>query len=166
MEHRIVVRTVQPGDLAAWRVMRTSLWPESGAGAADEVATFFGDGLIDGVPHVVFVAAMRSDAGPIVGFIEMSMHDAVPGHSGGPVGFIEGWWVHENCRRHGVGRALLRSAEGAARSMGATAMGSDTDAAHAALSVPAHERCGFRRVHPAGGGVDPPICFLKALDPR
>lgn len=152
--------------MSAWQTMRASLWPASGESAADEVAAYFENGLIEGVPHAVFVAAIQSDANAIVGFIEMSMHDTVPGHAGGPVGFIEGWYVHPDSRRLGVGRALLRIAEDAARGMGATAMGSDTDAEHAALSVPAHERCGFRRVQPADARADAPICFLKALDPR
>ncbi len=125
--------------------MRASLWPDDEATVAHEVGTYFDDGRIAGQPHAVFVAA-RGDAGPLAGFIEVSIHDAAASHTGGPVGFVEAWFVHERERRAGVGRALLGAGEAWCRAHGCVAMASDTREPWATVSVPVHIACGFSPV--------------------
>src|SRR5437667_6595225 len=52
-----------------------------------------------------------------------------PPHADGcdtsPVGYVEGWYVDADVRRHGDGRRLIRTAERWARERGCTEMGSD-----------------------------------------
>jgi aminoglycoside 6'-N-acetyltransferase I len=72
-----------------------------------------------------------------------------------PVGFIEGWFVHEASRNRGVGRALMHSAEEWARSQGCLEMASDTWIDHED-SQRAHQALGFEV-------VDRCVHFRKAL---
>lgn len=43
-----------------------------------------------------------------------------------PVGFVEGWFVHEAFRDRGIGKELMRTAEDWARRQGCLEMASDT----------------------------------------
>ena len=72
-----------------------------------------------------------------------------------PVGYIEGWWVDDDMRRHGVGRALLATAEDWARGMGYTEMASDALLDNL-TSHAAHRACGYEEVERL-------VCFRKPL---
>ncbi len=77
-----------------------------------------------------------------------------------PVGYVEGWFVHEKFRKQGVGKALLNSAEEWARANGCVEMASDalienegSQRAHEALGFEVVDRCvHFRKKlkHPRG----------------
>jgi len=64
-----------------------------------------------------------------------------------PCAFVEGWWVDEDVRRTGVGRALIEAVEGWARQRGFRELGSDalldntlSHTAHLALGFEERER--------------------------
>src|SRR6185437_2230608 len=65
------------------------------------------------------------------------------GCSSAPVPYVEGWYVREDLRRTGVGRALIAAVERWARSAGFTEIGSDAQLDNT-VSLRAHRRLGFR----------------------
>ena len=73
----------------------------------------------------VFVAE-RPDGG-LCGFLEAAIRSRANGCDSTPVGYIEGWYVDEDVRRQGVGRALVEAAEAWARSKGCRQMASDAE---------------------------------------
>lgn len=91
----------------------------------------------------VFVAE-RPD-GSIAGFVEAGSRPYADGCDSSPVGYIEAWYVDEDVRRRGYGRALLEAAEGWARSRGYTEVASDALLDNV-TSQRAHEAAGYREV--------------------
>jgi aminoglycoside 6'-N-acetyltransferase I len=63
----------------------------------------------------------------LCGFLEASLRSRADGCDSTPVGYIEGWYVDEDVRRRGVGRALVQAAEAWARSRGCRQMASDAE---------------------------------------
>ena len=59
-----------------------------------------------------------------------------------PVPYIEGWWVAQDLRRAGIGRALIEAVEQCCREHGYTELGSDVEVDNAG-SVKAHADLGF-----------------------
>ena len=133
----IHVRPATRADADAWTRMRVALWPEdSYEGHRREVDQFF-EGTLR-MPLEVLLAV--NESGTPVGFVELSIRnyaeDCVTDH----VAYLEGWYVVPQCRRHGVGRALVVAAEGWAGAQQCCEFGSDaildnhvSAAAHAAL---------------------------------
>lgn len=158
-----IVRAVLPTDLPHWLAMRRALWPDAAANVGEEISTYVTDGCIGGVPHGVFLAE-RLESPHLVGFIEVSVHAAAPGHASGPVGYVEGWYVEASVRRAGVGRRLLHAGEAWCRQRGCTAIASDTTTRYVSLSVPSHLACGFRIVEPAQEPIEGIVHFIKVLD--
>lgn len=115
--------------------MREALWPD--CSDADNDVWF-------ARPDATTFIALRDD-GSYCGFVEVGSRPYAEGCDTSPVGYIEGWWVAEDMRRKGVGRALLTAAEDWSRSMGWKEMGSDalTDNID---SHRAHGRCGYEEV--------------------
>jgi aminoglycoside 6'-N-acetyltransferase I len=136
IDHRLmemVVRPPQPEDREEWTRMRAALWPESSAEShAEEIP--------------VFVAARPG--GGLCGFLEASVRPMADGCTTHPVGYVEGWYVEPDVRRRGIGRALLKAAEGWALSQGCQEMASD---AHLDNSV-------SRAAHKAAGFMEEPPC--------
>ena len=60
-----------------------------------------------------------------------------------PVGYLEGWYVAEHARLHGIGGRLVAAAEDWARSRGCIEMASDTELANR-VSEAAHLRLGYQ----------------------
>ena len=91
----------------------------------------------------VFVA--EDSDGAVVGFVEVGSRPYADGCDTSPVGYIEAWFVDENVRREGCGRALLTAAEDWARNRGYSEMASDAllgnDISHAA-----HLKAGYEEV--------------------
>jgi aminoglycoside 6'-N-acetyltransferase I len=120
--------------------MRHALWPDSSAeGHLRELEL--------GLPVVNFVALDEREW--LIGFAEAGLRS----HADGcdplrPVGYLEGWFVREEFRNRGVGRALIRAAEDWARAKGCTEMASDalidnhrSQRAHEALGFEVVDRC-------------------------
>ena len=101
-------------------------------------------------------AFLAYDAETAVGFAQCSLrHDYVEGTSGSPVGYLEGIYVTEPCRRKGVAKALLNACEDWARAKGCTEFASDCELDNSE-SLCFHLNMGFQEANRI-------ICFAKKL---
>jgi len=119
-----------------WLAMRLLLWPEEAENLAGDL-----DAMLANPDSANFIA--RDAQGGAIGFIEATVrHDYVNGCTTSPVAFVEGLFVVETARRHGVGRALVRAVEIWARARGLSELASDAflDNGH---SRAAHKAIGF-----------------------
>jgi aminoglycoside 6'-N-acetyltransferase I len=132
----ITIRRATLADKPEWLRMRLLLWP---FGTAEGFSQDMDDVLADPLTPV-FVAA-RTD-GTLGGFLEAGTRKYAEGGETSPVGYIEGWYVDEDLRGHGIGKALAQAAEEWARSQGLTEMGSDTWLENEA-SIQAHLKMGY-----------------------
>ena len=63
--------------------------------------------------------------GSLAGFVEAGSRPYAEGCDTSPVGYVEAWYVDDDLRRQGYGRALLQAAEDWARTQGYHEMASD-----------------------------------------
>jgi aminoglycoside 6'-N-acetyltransferase I len=126
--------------------MRAALWPDADP---DELAAEL-DGLLADPNQVAFVA--ERDDERLCGFAEASVRPFANGVDESPCAFLEGWWVDEDMRRSGVGRALVAAVETWARGRGFAELGSDAlldntlgHQAHRALGFEERERVVYFR---------------------
>lgn len=137
------VRPATPSDRDQLAALRVSLWPES----SPEEQLKELDSTLTSECMATFIA--HDDSGHLVGFLEACLRSHADGcDTAHPVGFVEGWFVEEPYRHQGVGRELVRAAEGWARSRGCIEMASDTlidnhvgQLAHEALGFEVVDRC-------------------------
>ncbi len=144
-----LVRPIAAGDRNEWQRMRDALWPGALQDHATETARYFehgGDGL------VVIVAEVD---GRLVGFLELDNRKYAAGCASSPVAFIEGWYVDEELRGVGVGRALVEAAENAARAAGHVEIASDSELGNDD-GIAAHRALGFEEIERV-------VCFRKSL---
>jgi aminoglycoside 6'-N-acetyltransferase I len=128
-------------DSPAWLAMRSALWPDDESTSHErEIESFFAGRLR--MPLQVLVAV--TDSG-VVGFAELSIRAYAEGCTTDRVAFLEGWYVAPECRRTGVGRALVEAAEAWARAQGCREFGSDAVVDND-VSAAAHEALGFEEV--------------------
>jgi aminoglycoside 6'-N-acetyltransferase I len=102
---------------------------------------------------VVFVA--QRDAGGLCGFAEVGSRSVADGCDTSPVAYLEGWYVDDDLRRQGVGRALMAAAEQWARDYGYREFASDVEVANVA-SQNAHAALGFTEISRA-------VTYVKRL---
>ena len=146
----MIIRPVETKDAAQWLTMRYALWPEEAETHEPEIRAYF---AAPTEPLMVFVA--EAEDGHIIGFLETNIRNYAEGCTSHNVGYIEGWYVEENYRQRGVGRALVIAGENWARAQGCSEMASDclidnhvSYKAHLALKYEEVERI---------------ICFRKSL---
>lgn len=133
-----IIRTARRADFPEWQRLRALLWPDPDIDHAAEMA------VIAASPEMkVFVA--HGDDGRLAGFIEASTRESAEGCGPGPVAYLEGWFVEDELRRSGVGRALVRAVEDWARSRGLKELGSDTELQNRG-AIDAHRHVGFEEV--------------------
>ena len=137
------VRPAKPPDLAQLTRLRAALWPESPVSEhAQELSAILAGKPPGILPLVIFVAEAPDKT--LVGFLEVALRSCADGcditH---PVGYVEGWYVADSHRRHGIGAALLRAAEDWARSQGCREIASDTQLSNS-LSQQVHASLGFQ----------------------
>ena len=139
------VRPAQLHDADEIAEMCELLWPNTPANEhRKEVTLLLASGRSGTLPATIFVA--HDEAGKLTGFLQAGLRSHADGcDPAHPVGFVEGWFVHEPLRHHGIGRALMLAAEQWARTQGCTEMASDTWIDHA-LSQTAHQALGFEIV--------------------
>ncbi len=138
----ITVRSADPADASAWLGMRRELWPDEDADALRRgVERYFAGDRHE--PREVLIAF--DAAGSAVGFAELSIRNVVDGCDGDHVGYLEGWYVRADARRHGVGRALLAAAERWARDEGCAEFGSDALVENE-VGAAAHRALGFEEI--------------------
>jgi aminoglycoside 6'-N-acetyltransferase I len=115
------IREVRPGDHADWLRMRRSLWDD----CPEDRRVREMEEIRGSDTEIAFVA--ERPGGGLCGFVEVSIRPWAIGCDARPVGYIEGWYVDEDVRRRGVGRALVEAAEVWARSRGYRQMASDAE---------------------------------------
>ena len=114
-------RISRSGDRAEWLRMRKALWDD----CPDDQQLREMEEILGSNTEVVFFA--ERPGGVLCGFLEASLRSRANGCDSTPVGYIEGWYVDEDVRRCGVGRALVSAAEAWARSRGCRQMASDAE---------------------------------------
>lgn len=136
--------------------MRETLWPESSMEEhRKELESILRSGTNGTLPMTV-LASQDDEGKALTGFIEVGLRSHADGcDPAHPVGFVEGWFVHEASRKQGIGSALMRSAEAWARKHGCLEMASDTWIDDE-RSISAHQALGFEV-------VDRCVHFRKAL---
>jgi aminoglycoside 6'-N-acetyltransferase I len=101
--------------------MRQALWED----CLDEQQEREMEEILGSESEDVFFA--ERPEGGLCGFLEASLRSRADGCDTTPVGYIEGWYVDDDVRRQGVGRALVQVAEAWARSKGCRQMASDAE---------------------------------------
>lgn len=119
MDYRL--HAARPTDSSDWLRLRNQLW--EGDDHADEIARYFAGTLDE--PVEVLIA--RSPDGNAVGHVELSIRDDIDGLRGQRTVYVEGLYVDDAHRHHGVALLLLRAAEQWARDQGCAAFASDRD---------------------------------------
>ena len=117
----IGVRQVRSDDQAEWLRMRCALWEDC---HEEQQVREMEENRSSEVDQVL--VAERPDGG-LCGFLEAAIRSRANGCDSTPVGYIEGWYVDEDARQQGVGRALVQAAEEWARSKGCRQMASDAE---------------------------------------
>ena len=138
------VRRARPEDLDELAKLRNALWPDGSIDEhAREVAPIVRGASPGTLPYAIFVA---EENGALIGFAEVGLRshaeDCDPRQ---PVGFLEGWFVIEEHRRHRVGAALVAAAEQWSRDQGCVEMASNTWL-DADVSQRAHQALGYEIV--------------------
>lgn len=131
------VRWMTIDDLAVQIDMAFALWPQLDKAAHRRriEATF------DTASKCRSALASLPDV-PAAGFMELSIREYADGCENQPVPYLEGIWVDPDCRRTGVGRALIAFAEKWAREEGFSEICSDADLDNV-LSHESHAGWGF-----------------------
>jgi aminoglycoside 6'-N-acetyltransferase I len=142
------IRQAQSSDREPLVQMRVALWPESSAEEqAAEVDTWLSRSGPGKVPLTILLA--EDSSGALTGFIEVGLRSHADGCDiAQPVGYIEGWFICEERRGRGAGRALMQAAEDWSRAQGAVEIASDalidnlgSQDAHRALGFEEVDRC-------------------------
>lgn len=114
----IRIRAIASADAETWDTLRSALWPGD---HRDEVAAFFRGALEE--PLAVLFA--EDETGAVLGFVELSIRNAVPGAGSDRVGYVEGLYVVPARRGTGVTAALLAASKDWAHTLGCGAFASD-----------------------------------------
>ena len=135
-------------DAAEVARLSLQLWPEHDI---EEMELEFRE-LIKMDDAAVFLAL----EGEAVGFAQCQLRrDYVEGTESSPVGYLEGLFVTESCRKRGYARALLAACQDWARARGCTEFASDCELTNSE-SFAFHLRMGFLEANRI-------ICFTKRL---
>jgi aminoglycoside 6'-N-acetyltransferase I len=122
----IKVRPANRSDTDELATMRAMLWPDASMEEhRKELESALRFRMSGTLPMTILVSQDENEA--LTGFIEVGLRSHADGcDPARPVGFVEGWFVHETSRKQGIGSALMRSAEAWARNQGCLEMASDT----------------------------------------
>lgn len=131
------IRSVEAADRDSWLAMRQRLWPSEDNEHAEEIAKWFAGTQPE--PQEVLVA---EEEGRVAAFAELSIRPYAEKCNSQRVAYLEGWYVEQDCRGQGIGRALLAAAEAWGREQGCTEFASDAQADNFS-SILAHHACGF-----------------------
>jgi aminoglycoside 6'-N-acetyltransferase I len=133
------IRPYRDEDWSEWLRMNVALFPEY---AAEELAKGMQEFHARSDAGVFVVD--RGD-GSLAGFVEAGSRPYADGCDTSPVGYVEAWYIDDDVRRQGYGRALLEAAEDWARGQGYREMASDALLDNH-ISHAAHRASGYEEV--------------------
>ena len=133
----ISIRPLNEKDLNEWFRLRKLLWD----GITDEDHR---SEMLDVLEHpeAQLVLVADNGNGHLAGFLEASIRPYVEDCLTDHVGYLEGWFVENDFRNRGIGRALVTAAEDWAFGNGCTEMASDAELGNE-LSLKAHRALGY-----------------------
>ncbi len=146
----VQIRPARSSDLDQLAAMCEALWPKSSAEEhAQELRLLLGGKAASVLRMPLTILVAEASDGTLVGFLEVDLRSHADGcNPSQPVGYIEGWYVAEDHRQHGVGRKLLAKAEDWVRSHRCVEMASDaiidnevSQRTHEALGYEVVDRC-------------------------
>ena len=117
--------------------MYRKLWPKF----SDEALLAEIGRIMKSSKRAAFVAEADGQA---VGFAEYGLRDYANGCNSQPVPFLEGVWVDDAYRGHGIARALIEFLFQKAQRAGFVEMGSDVELTNYSSQL-MHERMGFEQ---------------------
>lgn len=139
-------------DAKTVAALALSMWE---ADSAEEMEEEFRE-ILAGGEAAVFLKMEGEEA---VGFAQCQLrHDYVEGTKTSPVGYLEGIYIKESCRRKGYARELLGACEQWAHGQGCTEFASDCELDNED-SFRFHMQMGFLEANRV-------ICFTKKLCPE
>ena len=137
MAPNVTIRALAEHDLSEWLRLRQLLWDQASENDhRDEMLDIIEQ------PESQCVAVADAGDGQLAGFLEASIRGFAEDCETDSVGYLEGWYVDEPYRRHGIGRDLVKFAESWARSQGCREMASDAEAGNE-TSLDAHLHLGY-----------------------
>ena len=136
-DFEFTIRPLGEQDLNEWLRLRTLLWDE--ADEDDHRAE-----MVDIIEHPdsQLVAVADCGNGRLAGFLEASIRSFAEDCETDNVGYLEGWYVDDDYRQHGIGRELVKFAETWASQHGCSEMASDAEVGNE-ISLQVHERLGY-----------------------
>jgi len=144
-----MIRKAENRDLPALARLSCRLWPGH---KQEEMQREFGE-LLEETDAAVFLAFVSEAA---VGFAQCQLrYDYVEGTDSSPVGYLEGIYVAEECRKQGIAGALLAACESWAKGKGCREFASDCELDNT-QSLQFHLKVGFEEANRI-------ICFTKKL---
>lgn len=144
-----MIRKTEVKDLPILAELACKLWPDN---TVEEMCSEMEE--IIAKPDAAFFLAYAEDTP--VGFAQCQLrHDYVEGTDSSPVGYLEGIYVAEEYRKHGIARELLSACESWAKEKGCTEFASDCELDNV-QSLQFHLNVGFEEANRI-------ICFTKKL---
>jgi aminoglycoside 6'-N-acetyltransferase I len=137
-EQNFRVRPVTEKDFPEWFRLRKMLWDES---SDEEHRAEMTDIFEHRETQLVLVVELTN--GELIGFLESSIRPFVEDCHSDHVGYLEGWFIQPEYRRHGIGRVLVQAAENWARQRGCEEMASDAEIGNDS-SLEAHLKLGYQ----------------------
>ena len=144
-----MIQKAEAKDLPMITELACKLWPDH---TVEEMRAEFAEVIAK--PDSAFFLAYVEDV-PI-GFAQCQLrYDYVEGTGSSPVGYLEGIYVAEEYRKHGIARELLTACEGWAKEKGCTEFASDCELENT-QSLQFHLNVGFEEANRI-------ICFTKKI---
>ena len=144
-----MIRKAESKDLPHLAALACRLWPDN---TVEEMRSEMEE--IIAKPDAVFYLAYEEDV-PI-GFAQCQLrYDYVEGTDSSPVGYLEGIYVAEEYRKHGIAKELLSACKTWTKSKGCTEFASDCELENV-QSLQFHLNVGFEEANRI-------ICFTKKL---
>lgn len=141
-----MIRKAEFSDLPVLTSLALKLWPDHGREEMYEELS-----SIMAKPDAAFFLGENAS-----GFAQCQLrYDYVEGTESSPVGYLEGIYVEEGCRRQGLARELLAACENWARERGCREFASDCELTNT-QSLRFHLSLGFEEANRI-------ICFTKKL---
>jgi aminoglycoside 6'-N-acetyltransferase I len=140
------IREAQLDDAGELAAMMAILWPDGSVDEHRAEAELMIRTRKCGTLPATFFLAVAEDR-KAIGFVQVGLRSHADGcDPAQPVGYIEGWFVHERMRCRGAGRLLIEAAEEWSRLKGCREMASDAVLDNE-LSHHAHRALGFEVVN-------------------